>query len=66
LTFRVSPGDSLGKSIGLRVKVDGRWNPTGYEGYLADNYRFLQPVLLREPSCRARYYRPLGQYSPGN
>jgi hypothetical protein len=39
------------------------WNgrATGYEGYLADSYRFLQAVLLREPSFRARYYRPLGQ-----
>jgi hypothetical protein len=37
------------------------WNgrPTGYEGYLADSYRFLQAVLLREPSFRARFYRPL-------
>jgi hypothetical protein len=37
------------------------WNgkPTGYEGYLADSYRFLQAVLLREAPLRARYYRPL-------
>lgn len=37
------------------------WNgrPTGYEGYLADSYRFLQAVLLREPSFRERLYRPL-------
>ena len=38
---------------------DGK--PSGYEGYLADNFRFLQAVLLREPGFRARYYRPLTQ-----
>lgn len=36
---------------------DGR--PSGYEGYLADSFRFLQSVLLREPEFRARLYRPL-------
>ncbi len=36
---------------------DGK--PSGYEGYLADSFRFLQAVLLREPSFRARLYRPL-------
>lgn len=36
---------------------DGK--PSGYEGYLADSFTFLQGVLLREPSFRARYYRPL-------
>ncbi|HSA96396.1 MAG TPA: hypothetical protein VLJ16_10105, partial [Acidobacteriota bacterium] len=37
------------------------WNaqPSGYEGYLADSFRFLQAVLLREPGFRARLYRPL-------
>ncbi len=41
------------------------WNgrPTGYEGYLADSYRFLQAVVLREPTFRERFYRPL---TPGN
>ena len=34
--------------------------PSGADGYLADNYRFLQAVLLREASCRTRIYRPLG------
>jgi hypothetical protein len=36
---------------------DGK--PCGYEGYLADVFYFLPTVLLREPSFRARYYRPL-------
>ncbi len=36
---------------------DGK--PCGYEGYLADVYYFLLAVLLREPSFRARYYKPL-------
>jgi hypothetical protein len=36
---------------------DGR--PSGYEGYLADSFRFLQAVLIREPALRDRLYRPL-------
>jgi hypothetical protein len=36
---------------------DGK--PGGYEGYLADSFRFLQAVLLREPAFRAKLYRPL-------
>ena len=36
---------------------DGR--PAGYEGYLADSFRFLQAVLLREQTFRERLYRPL-------
>ncbi|MDH7501427.1 MAG: hypothetical protein QHJ82_01755 [Verrucomicrobiota bacterium] len=36
---------------------DGK--PCGYEGYLADSYRFLQAVLLREAKFRERFYRPL-------
>ena len=36
---------------------DGK--PAGYEGYLADSFRFLQAVLLREQPFRARLYRPL-------
>lgn len=36
---------------------DGK--PSGYEGYLADSFRFLQAVLMREPAFRARLYRPL-------
>jgi len=33
--------------------------PCGYEGYLADSYRFLQAVLMREAPFRDRLYRPL-------
>jgi hypothetical protein len=33
-------------------------NPAGYEGYLADSFRFLQTVLLREQKFRERLYRP--------
>ncbi len=36
---------------------DGK--PGGYEGYLADVFRFMQAVVLREPSLRARFYRPM-------
>ncbi len=36
---------------------DGK--PCGYEGYLADVYYFVPTVLLREPSFRARFYKPL-------
>jgi hypothetical protein len=36
---------------------DGK--PCGYEGFLADVYYFLMAVLLREPSLRERFYRPL-------
>ncbi len=38
---------------------DGK--PSGYEGYLADSFRFLQAVLLREAKFRERIYRPLSQ-----
>jgi hypothetical protein len=31
----------------------------GYEGYLADVFMFMQAAVLREPSLRARFYRPL-------
>jgi hypothetical protein len=41
---------------------DGK--PSGYEGYLADSFRFLQAVLLREPEFRAKLYRPLGGAPP--
>jgi len=36
---------------------DGK--PSGYEGYLADSFRFLQAVLLRERPFRDKLYRPL-------
>ncbi len=38
-----------------------KWNgqPCGYEGFLADNWRFLLAVLTRQPEFRARLYRPL-------
>ena len=36
---------------------DGK--PSGYEGYLADSFRFVQAVLLREPQFRAKLYRPM-------
>lgn len=39
--------------------TDWQGNPTGYEGYLADSFRFLQAIMLRDPALRARYYRPL-------
>lgn len=33
--------------------------PSGYEGYLADSFRFLQAVLMRQPEFRAKLHRPL-------
>jgi len=38
-----------------------KWNgePCGYEGFLADNWRFLLAVLIRQPEFRARLHRPL-------
>ncbi len=39
--------------------TDWEGNPTGYEGYLCDSFRFLQAALMREPAMRARFYRPL-------
>jgi hypothetical protein len=39
--------------------TDWQGNATGYEGYLADSFRFLQAVLLREAAYRDRYYRPI-------
>jgi hypothetical protein len=37
---------------------DGK--PSGYEGTLADSFRFLQAVLMREPGLRAKLLRPIG------
>jgi hypothetical protein len=31
----------------------------GYEGYLADEYYFLQAILLREAASRSRYLKPM-------
>ncbi|MHB1458668.1 MAG: glucosidase family protein, partial [Armatimonadota bacterium] len=33
--------------------------PSGADGYLADNFRFLQAVFLHDAANRARFYRPL-------
>jgi len=38
---------------------DGK--PSGYEGYLADSFRFLQAVLLREKQLREKVYNPINQ-----
>lgn len=37
------------------------WNgtPCGYEGYLADVFAFLQAIVLRDGSARARLFRPM-------
>jgi hypothetical protein len=48
-----------------RSPFGGEWTtwdgqPSGADGYLSDNYRFLQAVFLREADCRMRLYRPLG------
>ena len=39
------------------------WNgePTGYEGFLADSFRFLQIVLVREPQMREMLYYPMNK-----
>lgn len=39
--------------------TDWNGNPTGYEGFLSDNYRFLQAVVIRNPKLRQRIYRPM-------
>jgi hypothetical protein len=36
---------------------DGK--PSGYEGYLADSFRFLQAALLREKPFQVKLYHPL-------
>lgn len=38
---------------------DGK--PSGYEGYLADSFRFLQAVLLRDPATRQTLLAPLSK-----
>jgi hypothetical protein len=54
--FQNGVRDSPGKGTDLTT-WDG--SPCGYEGYLADNYYFLQAVLLREAKLRKRFLRPL-------
>ncbi len=54
--FQNGVQDSGGKGIDWTT-WDGK--PCGYEGYLADSFRFLQALLLREPALRERFYRPL-------
>ena len=39
--------------------TDWQGKAAGYEGYLADSFRFLQAVLLRESEFRQRLLRPL-------
>ncbi len=56
--FQNGVQDSAGRGIDW---TDWNGNPTGYEGYLADSFRFLQAVLLRDAALRARFYRPLHQ-----
>ena len=44
--------------------TDWSGNPQGYEGYLADNFAFLQAVVLREPGLRERFLRPMTSPPP--
>lgn len=39
--------------------ADWNGNPTGYEGYLSDSFRFVQAILLRNENHRNRLYGPL-------
>jgi len=54
--FQNGVRDEGGKGIDWTT-WDGK--PSGYEGYLADSFRFLQAVLLREAPFRERLYGPL-------
>ncbi len=54
--FQNGVRDESGKGLDWTT-WDGQ--PSGYEGYLADSFRFLQAVLLREAKFRDRLYRPL-------
>jgi len=56
--FQNGVRDAAGQGIDWTT-WDGK--PSGYEGYLADSFRFLQAVLLREASFRQRLYRPLAR-----
>jgi hypothetical protein len=57
---------AVGSQNGVRNEANAgidwtTWNgaPRGYEGYLADVFIFMQAAVLREPSFRRRFYRPL-------
>jgi hypothetical protein len=54
--FQNGVRDATGEGIDWTT-WDGK--PSGYEGYLADSFRFLQAVLMREESFRAKLYGPL-------
>ncbi len=56
--FQNGVRDAAGQGIDWTT-WDGK--PSGYEGYLADSFRFLQAVLLREPALRERFCRPLAR-----
>jgi hypothetical protein len=56
--FQNGVRDAAGQGIDWTT-WDGK--PSGYEGYLADSFRFLQAVLLREAPFRQRLYRPLAR-----
>jgi hypothetical protein len=63
--FQNGVRDATGEGIDWTT-WDGR--PSGYEGYLADSFRFLQAIVLRDPALRAAFYRPLASsqsLSPG-
>jgi hypothetical protein len=54
--FQNGVTDEAGKGMDW---TDWEGNPCGYEGYLADSWRFMQFVFLRRPEQRARLYRPM-------
>jgi hypothetical protein len=54
-------GEKLGTEF---LTWDGK--PAGMEGYLAENFCFLQAVLLRDAANRARFLRPMLQASPAD
>ncbi|OGD11424.1 MAG: hypothetical protein A2Y86_06730 [Candidatus Aminicenantes bacterium RBG_13_62_12] len=54
--FQNGVRDATGEGIDWTT-WDGK--PSGCEGYLADSFRLLQAVLLREESFRAKLYHPL-------
>lgn len=54
--FQNGVQNSMGRGIDW---TDWNGKPAGYEGFLADNYRFLQAVVLREYPFRKRFYKIL-------